>query len=67
MFYCDFVAVADLQRGKYGLRSLLPMRTCALAGFSSEFSVLEATVIEQGRDGGSFSLRETRFIGRWAV
>ena len=29
------------------------MRTCALASFLSEFSVLEATAIEQGRDGGS--------------
>ena len=26
------------------------MRMCALANFSSEFSVLEATAIEQGRD-----------------
>ena len=45
-------------------RGILPMRTCVLASFSSQFSVLEATAIEQGRDGGSFSLRETRFIGR---
>ena len=32
------------------------MRTCALARFLSEFSVLKTTAIEQGRDGGFFSL-----------
>ena len=64
MFYCDFVAVVDLQREKCDGIAYSP---CALASFSSEFCVLEDTAIEQGRDGGSFSLRETRFIGRWAV
>ena len=65
VFYCDFVAVVDLQQEKCdGVAYVLPMRTCALA---REFSVLEATAIEQSHDGGSFSLRETRFIGRWAV
>ena len=58
MFYCDFVTVVALQREKCD--GVANMRTCALAGFLSEFSVLEATAIEQGRDGGSFSLRETR-------
>ena len=43
------------------------MRTCALAGFSSEFSVLEATVIEQGRDGGSFHRSLGRLTGRCAA
>ena len=47
--------------------SMPPMHTCALASFSSDFSILEATAIEQGSGGGSFSLRETRFIGRWAI
>ena len=62
----DFVAVVALQREKCAdvVGAFLSVRTCALARFSSEFSV---TAIEQGRDGGSFSLRETRFIGRWAV
>ena len=40
------------------------MRTYTLASFSSKFSVLEVTAIEQGRDGGSFPLREIRFIRR---
>ena len=62
----DFVAVVALQREKCAdvVGAFLSIRTCALARLSSEFSV---TAIEQGRDGGSFSLRETRFIGRWAV
>ena len=66
MFYCDFVAVVALQREKCDRRhSILPMRTCAL--ILERVSVLEATAIEKGRDCGSFSLRLTRFIGRWAV
>ena len=43
------------------------MRTCALASFSSEFFVLEATANEHDHDGGSFSLRENRFTVRCTV
>ena len=60
----DFVAVVALQREKCAdvVGAFLSVRTCALARFSSEFSV---TAIEQGRDGGSFSLRETSF--HWSL
>ena len=42
-------------------------RQASVIRLQCNVSVLEATAIEQGRDGGSFSLRETRFIGHWAV
>ena len=51
MFYCDFVAVVNLQREKYDDVHSIQSFLCALVSFSSEFSVLEATIIEQGRDG----------------